>query len=165
MRRQAPSLSHDHTHILRVWNNAERIAEHAAANDGWTIDCDALEAACLLHEIGRGHERRGESAAEACARVAEEMLRSEGLRELTWPVCEATISHVDRTREPESHEARILRDADNLEDLGAIGLARTIAQAVSEATPLFYDVDDPTASDRPVDAATHILDRLPAHHF
>jgi uncharacterized protein len=97
--------------------------------------------------------------------MAEEMLRSEGLRELVWPVCEAIMTHVDRTRTPESAEAQVLRDADNLEDLGAIGLARTIAQAVMAATPLFYDPDDPTASDRPTDPATHILDRLPAMHF
>ena len=165
MRRQAPDLSHDYSHIQRVWRNAQRIAKAAAANDGWDVDGDALESSCLLHEIGRGHERRGESTSEACARMAEEMLRGEGLRELVWPTCEAIITHVDRSRTPETYEARILRDADNLEDLGAIGLARTIAQAVSSATPLFYDIDDPAALERPTDPATHILDRLPAIHF
>lgn len=165
MRRQAADLSNDYGHIQRVWLNAERIAKASAKDEGWEIDGDALEAACLLHEIGRGHERRGESTSESCARMGEEMLRSEGLRELVWPVCEAIMTHVDRTRTPESPEAQILRDADNLEDLGAIGLARTIAQAVTVATPLFYDPDDPTAAERPLDPATHILDRLPAMHF
>ena len=165
MRRQAPDLSHDYSHIQRVWRNAERIAKAATLEDGWDVDGDALEASCLLHEIGRGHERRGENTAEACARMAEEMLRSEGLRELVWPTCEAIITHIDRSRTPETYEARILRDADNLEDLGAIGLARTVAQAVAAATPLFYDIDDPAALHRPTDPATHILDRLPEMHF
>lgn len=165
MRRQAADLSHDYSHIQRVWINAERLAKAATTDDGWDVDGDSLEAACLLHEIGRGHERRGETTAASCARMAEEMLRGEGLRELVWPTCEAIMTHVDRTRTPESPEARILRDADNLEDLGAIGLTRTIAQAVTAATPLFYDPDDPTAANRPNDPATHILDRLPAVHF
>jgi uncharacterized protein len=165
MRRQAPDLSRDYSHIQRVWQNAQRIATAAAENEDWNIDGDTLEASCLLHEIGRGHERPGESASEACARIAEKMLRNEGLRELIWPTCEAIITHVDRSRTPETLEAKILRDADNLEDLGAIGLARTIAQAVAAATPLFYDMDDPAALERPIDPGTHILDRLPAMHF
>lgn len=161
LRRQATTLAHDHSHTLRVVASAQRIAEALTAETGEPLDGDALEAACLLHEIGRGAERAGESPVEGVVRVAEEMLRHEGLGELVWPVCEALAQHLTPGREPESDVARCLHDADILEDLGPIGLARAIAEAVAEATPMLYDPEDPEARERELDSATYVLDRVP----
>lgn len=165
LRRQAADLAHDHSHVERVHANAERIASHLVEAEGGEIDGDALEAACLLHETGRGAIARGESIVDGTLRTAEEMLRADGLGDLVWPVCEALAEHLTPGRDPTTPIGRALNDADVLEELGAIGLARLIATAAAQATPLLYDPDDPEARERPLDDGTYVLDRLPAHHF
>ena len=136
LKRQASDLAHDYSHADRVARAALIGAETTAAVEGWEIDLDVVEAAALLHEIGRGAERRGEAQLDATLRVAEEMLRADGLGELVWPVCEAIMQHKAPGRTPETPEARVLRDADTLEELGAVGLVRAIVGAASQAVPL-----------------------------
>ncbi len=63
--------------------------------------------------------------------------------------------------EPRSIEARILRDADRLDALGAIGIARTFAVSGRLGRPL-YDVTDPEAMRRPLDDASYALDHFAA---
>ncbi|MCB9532197.1 MAG: HD domain-containing protein [Myxococcales bacterium] len=161
LKRQASDLAHDFSHADRVARTARLVAENAARDEGWSVDADVLECAALLHEIGRGAERRGESTLDATLRVAEEMLRADGLGELVWPVCEAILAHKDTGRQPETPEARALSDADALEELGAIGISRAFAAAIAQAVPLLYDLDDPLARDRPLDDGACLLDRLP----
>lgn len=165
LRRQASDLAHDHSHVERVYGSATRLAGALIEAEGTDVDQDTLEAACLLHEIGRGAERRGEARVDATLRVAEEMLRADGLGELVWPVCETLAQHLTPGRDPESPEARLLNDADVLEELGAIGLARAIVEAVAAATPLLYDPEDPDARGRALDEATYLIDRLPVRHL
>lgn len=162
LRRQATNLAHDFSHVERVRHNASRVAENLTRDEGIDLDGDVINAACLLHEIGRGAERRGESDVDATLRVGEEMLRHDSLGDLVYPVLQALVEHLTPGREPSSPEARVLRDADLLEELGAIGLARTLASGFGDATPLLYDADDPLAQNRPLDEGTHVLDRLPA---
>ncbi len=165
LRRQAANLAHDFSHVERVRINARRLAEQLIAVEDVTVDGDVVSAACLLHEIGRGAERRGETALDATLRIAEEMLRHDGLGDLVFPVLAALAQHLTAGREPTSPEARILHDADMLEELGAIGLARTLVEGLFAATPLLYDAADPLAENRTLDDSTHLLDRLPARHF
>lgn len=165
LRRQATNLAFDYSHVERVRTNATRIAEHLAEAEDITIDGSALDAACLLHEIGRGAERRNETLLDATLRIAEEMLRHDGLGDLVFPVLTALSEQMTAGRNLTTAESRVLHDADLLEDLGAIGLARTLAEGVFHATPLMYDAKDPLANDRDLDANTYLLDRLPARHF
>lgn len=160
MKRQASNLAHDHTHVMRVWSNADRIARHEA-EQGRVADGDILEAAVWMHEIGRGVEERGETTADACVRLADELMRRNELADLVWPVGEALISHLAPGREPATLEASILRDADWLDDLGAIGVARTFLDHERIFAPSLYDPDDPSAQHRPPDPSAFLFDVFP----
>ena len=59
--------------------------------------------------------------------------------------------------EPETSEARVLRDADRLDAIGAIGIARAFAVSGMMQTQL-YDPEDPFAINRPLDDGRFALD-------
>ncbi|TVQ95296.1 MAG: HD domain-containing protein [Deltaproteobacteria bacterium] len=164
--RQGADLAHDLPHLRRVWNNASLLAARAAEDEGWTIDLDVLEAAVALHDIGRGQEQDGERSEVTSAAIAEDMLRHHGLGDLVWPVCEAILSHSwSADREASTAEARILQDADRLDALGAIGVARALLMGSSMATPELYCEDDPYAEKRDLDDHAYIMDHFPAKLF
>lgn len=60
---------------------------------------------------------------------------------------------------PQSMEAKIVQDADRLEALGAIGLARVFAVSGALGVPLF-DANDPFADARPLDDRAFALDHF-----
>lgn len=162
LRRQAAGLAWDFTHVCRVARNADRLAQACAGETTDDIDGDVLEAAALLHEAGRLPHALRQPLAEASAKVAEEMLRSAGLAELVWDVCATIVAHQTPERRPTTWEARILRDADLLEDLGAVGVARALLMAADAAIPALYDQADPRAEGREPDPHAYVLDELHA---
>lgn len=129
---------HDFDHVLRVYTMAERLAQAEGA------DLEIVRAAALLHDAqgsapgGAGEERA--SHHHTSAEFAAQVLRSEG-----WPVERiAAVQHAirahrfrDQSEPPQTLEARILFDADKLDVLGAIGVARTIAYAVLDGQPVY----------------------------
>ena len=60
---------------------------------------------------------------------------------------------------PQSMEAKIVQDADRMEALGAIGLARVFAVSGALGVPLF-DADDPFADARSLDDRAFALDHF-----
>ncbi len=160
LRRQAAGLAWDYTHVCRVARNADRLAQACGQETTDDIDGDVLEAAALLHELGRLPHGSRQRLAESSARFAEEMLRSAGLAEIVWNVCAIIIEHHSPDRTPSSWESRILRDADLLEDLGAIGVARALLSAADATIPSLYDQNDPRADNRAPDPHAFVLDQL-----
>lgn len=121
------SSCHDWDHTLRVLRTAMRLAEGAAA------DPAVITAAAILHDIGRPQETadRGKSdhaaigARMALAILADEEIGDEPFRRHVAD-CIRTHRYRSRTAEaPATIEARIIYDADKLDSLGAIGLARS----------------------------------------
>ena len=166
LRRQAVDLAHDYGHVERVWRNVNAVARHAMNEEGWELDGDVLEAATLLHDIGRGFEMPREEHAEASARLAEEMLRNEGLADLVWPVCEVILSHPFKgNRSPNSPEGKVFRDADALDALGALGIARALLTGAARGTPSLYDLADPLGTERELDDTAFVLDHFPIKLF
>ena len=116
---------HEFEHSERVFNSSVHIGKEEKA------DLDILGAASLLHDIARGKEDRKEikdHAAEG-AKMAKEILT-----EMNFPkdkienVCYAIKVHRSSNNiKPETKEAAILQDADRLECLGAMIVARVFA--------------------------------------
>ncbi len=124
--------AHGWPHVERV----ARIAMKIAAELG-NIDYDVLGASVLYHDLGRPLERiLGVHHAVLSARLARTRLEALGWdRERVRLVENAILSHsysLSRSMgvRPASIEALILSDADKLDALGAIGVARVIITGV-----------------------------------
>ena len=138
--------AHGFDHVLRVWRLAERIGHAEKA------DMQVLQAAALLHDIGRAEEKKtGRCHAEVGAERAGAILADKP-RHLVRRVTEVIVQHRFRgERGLSSLEARVLYDADKLDAIGAIGIARAYAIAGATKQRLWADV--PTAyAERPAAA-------------
>lgn len=146
--------AHDWYHNLRVMVLCERIGQEEGA------DMQVLRLAALLHDIGRAEERQtGECHAEISARRAAEWLREQGMDEAAIVrIQKAILAHRFRKGQPpETLEEQILYDADKLDSIGAIGVARAFAYSGVLGQPL--QSDDP-AQHTPAREFAHKLSTL-----
>lgn len=130
---------HDWHHIHRVWRLARKIAVAEGAR------LDVVELAALVHDIAEWKFHGGDDAIGP--REAERLLREEGAgNDLVEPVVEivATISFKGAgVRQPmRTLEGRCVQDADRLDAIGAIGIARCFAYG-GHAGRLMYDPEVP----------------------
>jgi len=134
---QDNDASHDFEHVLRVLRMAERIGMAEGA------DMLVLRTAALLHDVAREEERRsGVCHAQVGAKRARVILAGHP-EEMVSAVAEAIATHRYRADAvPQSLEAQILYDADKLDAIGAIGIARAYAIAGVEGQRLWGPVPD-----------------------
>ncbi len=151
--------SHDLGHFRRVWN----LARTLAAAEAPTADMLVLLAASYLHDLVNTPKN---SPARATASRASAEQAIVLLREAGFPgdrldaVYHAVEAHsFSAGIEPRSREAEILQDADRLDSLGAIGLARLFAVS-GRMGRLLFDPDDPFAERRPLDDVAFALDHV-----
>ena len=119
------SGSHDWDHTLRVYNLCKHIGEKEGA------DMKILLLAALLHDIGRGEQDKSKGEichAELGTKMAPKILEKHGFDSKT---IDSVVHCIERHRfkrgaAPESLEAKVLFDADKLDSIGAIGIARSI---------------------------------------
>lgn len=130
---------HGFDHILRVYHMAERLAQAEGA------DLEIVHAAALLHDSRGSDPNSGErlSHHEASARFAGLVLADEGwLEERIAAVQHCIRGHRYRggaENLPQTIEAKVIFDADKLDVLGAIGVARTIGYAVQAGQPIYAE--------------------------
>ena len=115
--------SHAWDHTQRVYRLCLRIGEKEGA------DLVVLKIAALLHDIGRNHqdENKGQIChAQKGAEISRELLKDYPLpQDKIDNIIHAIRSHRFRGDcRPESIEAKVLFDADKLDAIGAIGIAR-----------------------------------------
>ncbi|BAH46253.1 conserved hypothetical protein [Brevibacillus brevis NBRC 100599] len=130
--------AHDWQHNLRVLAMCERIGREEGA------DMEVLRLAALLHDIGRAEERQtGECHAEISTRLAGEWLAERSMTEaFISRVQSAILAHRFRKeRPPHTLEEKVLFDADKLDSIGAIGVARVFAYTGVIGQPI--QSDDP----------------------
>lgn len=116
---------HGWPHVKRVVRIALRLAE----TEG--VDCDVVEAAALLHDVAKYHERNGSTTdhGQLSAEMAKELLRSAGFgQDKIEAVCHAIRVHT-HVKKPNSIEAKILCDADFLDKMGTVGIATFFIRA------------------------------------
>ncbi len=121
--------AHDFDHVLRVLALAERLARAEGA------DMEIVRAAALLHDIARAEEDaagHGDHAQLAAERACTILLARGVASARADAVAHAIAAHRFRgSTLPQTLEAQVLFDADKLDSIGAIGIAR--AYAVSGA--------------------------------
>jgi uncharacterized protein len=141
--------AHDWQHVRRVAQMAETLADEYDS-DECEVNEDVLMAAVWLHDIGRAREDRGEieDHAEWGAKEAAEILSDLGADEDTIDAVQHCIRahRYSNDVEPETREAAILCDADNLDALGAVGIARIFSYGGELGQPI-HDPDLPPEDD------------------
>lgn len=149
--------AHDFSHILRVCKNARIIGREEGA------DMQVLLLAALLHDAGSEKKHRpGSDVPEGQGKkAAEAFLEAIGLDEGTR---DKVLYAVDVHRYslgifPVTLEARILQDADRLDALGAIGIARVFLTGRSLNRELYHP-DDPFCRAREPDDRKWNLDHF-----
>lgn len=115
--------SHDWEHTLRVCKLCERIGPVEG------VDMDVLLSAALLHDIGRRYQDASKGAvchAEKGAQLAGALLNGLPLSEAQKQnIVHCIQSHRFRSLNvPQTPEAKVLFDADKLDAIGAVGVAR-----------------------------------------
>jgi uncharacterized protein len=155
------SLSHhDRFHTERVYNLAVRIADEERA------DVDVVKAAALLHDIARALEDEGKIDDHALegAKMAKEVLEAVNFPEEKIPEVLHCIE-VHRFRNgmvAKSLEAKILQDADRLDIIGAIGIARVFSRGGWVNQPIHDPAIPPkdTYDGRSLTSVNHIYEKI-----
>ena len=113
---------HDWWHIWRVWQLSKKIAETEEAS------LFVVELAALLHDIADSKFHDGNE--ELGPQKAREFLQSIGVEDAYILQVENIINHIsfkggNEAQDFKSPEMNIVQDADRLDAMGAIGIART----------------------------------------
>ncbi|OYD83997.1 MULTISPECIES: HD domain-containing protein [Azospirillum] len=162
----AEDPAHDVDHLLRVWRTAKALAAAEAERDGGPPpDMLVVLAAALLHDIvnvPKDHPDRSR-ASRLSADRAEEVLRGMGFPDALIPATRHAIEAHSYSAgiPPLTVEAKLVQDADRLESLGAIGIARCFATSGLMKRALFHG-EDPMAEGRPLDDLQYALDHFKA---
>ena len=147
--------AHDFDHVLRVLALAERIGQAEGAA------MEIVRTATLLHDVARAEEERtGACHARVGAERARQILAGHPADEVE-AVAQAIASHRFRNNEvvPQTLEAKVLYDADKLDAIGAIGIARAYALAGRRGQRLWAE---PPAGSL---AESQSTDYTPVHEF
>lgn len=150
--------AHDINHLHRVWRVAQALlAEYPEA------DALVVQAACYLHDIvnlPKNHPDRSR-ASQLAARTACEKLAAAGFpSDKLDGVAHAIAAHsFSASITPTTIEAMIVQDADRLDALGAVGLARLFYTA-GRMGSAFAHAADPLGAQRELDDRAFALDHI-----
>lgn len=151
---------HDWWHIERVRNNARLINKKEKA-DHFTVDL-----ALLLHDVG---DRKVIKKDEDDYSIAENFLKKQKLpkefiEEIMFIIKNMSFSKsLNKKRNDVSREFCVVQDADRLDAIGAIGVARAFAYGGHKGRPLY----DPTKKAQKINTTKNYrkLNSSTFHHF
>lgn len=130
------SSGHDFAHTLRVCRMAERIARQEGAN------VPLVKLAALLHDVD--DHKLSPDTADTKSRAAA-FLQSQSVDAETAKTVLRIIGQVSFSRNtlpPDTLEGKCVQDADRLDAMGAIGIARTFAYGGAHGRPVYVPGDD-----------------------
>ena len=121
---------HDPQHSLRVFNNALAIAESYP-------DCDRLVVAlaALLHDADDHKLFPTENNANTRSFLKKEKVPDETIEKIILAINSVSFSK-NKGSKPETLEGMIVQDADRLDAMGAVGVARTFAYGGAHGRPM-----------------------------
>ncbi|KYG62932.1 hydrolase [Bdellovibrio bacteriovorus] len=149
--------AHDYLHIMRVVNTAKNLCLHEKAD--WNV----VLPAAFFHDyinVPKGDPRRP-YASQLSAEAAIEYLKSVGYPEKYYEAIRHAIEahSYSANIKATTLEAQIVQDADRLDSLGAIGIARCFATSTMMSRP-FYAEEDPWAESRSLDDKSYGIDHF-----
>jgi len=149
--------AHDINHVLRVVKTAKALCALEQAQLAVVVP------AAYLHDcfsFPKNHPDRAQSSTVA-AKKAIEFLTSIGYPTAYHDaIYHAIMTHsFSANIKPETLEAKIVQDADRLDSLGAIGIARCLQVSATFGTPL-YSLDDPFCEQRTPDDRSYTMDHF-----
>ncbi|KAF1961407.1 hypothetical protein CC80DRAFT_488692 [Byssothecium circinans] len=128
--------SHDYHHILRVVSSANRILQaEQQANPHVTYDTTALFLAAFLHDVGdHKYAKPGEDVENQVSKFLKERGADDDLAQRVQTVVKH-VGYTNETKDPQSvidvlakyPELAVVQDADRLDAIGAVGVARCFA--------------------------------------
>ena len=137
--------AHDFEHVMRVYKNAQKICKKEKANEKLVLS------AALLHDIvsyPKSHKRSKMSSIESAKKSKQILKKYDFPEDEIEIISDAIRDHsFSQKKIPATVEGKILQDADRLDALGAIGIARVFATGGSLKRP-FYNIDDPFCKTR-----------------
>jgi uncharacterized protein len=149
--------AHDFNHIMRVYKNAQKLCKKEKVNQKIVLS------AVLLHDIISypKSDKHSKLSSQKSADEAKKILKklnftSEEINIISDAIRDHSFS---RGKTPKTLEGKILQDADRLDALGAIGIARVFAVGGSEKRPL-YNSEDPFCKIHTPDDETWTLDHF-----
>ena len=149
--------AHDFDHIMRVYKNAQQIIKKEKVNEKLVLS------AVLLHDVvsfPKSDKRSKNSSIESAKKAKTILKKYDFTSDEITIVCDAISEHsFSQKKIPNTIEGKILQDADRLDALGAIGIARVFATGGSLLRP-FYNLDDPFCKKRMPDDKTWTLDHF-----
>ena len=149
--------AHDFDHIMRVFKNAQNICKKENANEKLVLS------AVLLHDIISypKSDKRSKLSSIKSAEESKKILKKFNFtKEEIQIISDAIRDHsFSRNVIPTTLEGKILQDADRLDAIGAIGIARVFAVGGSEKRP-FYNIQDPFCKSRIPDDKIWTLDHF-----
>jgi uncharacterized protein len=149
--------AHDLSHIRRVVHNALRFARYEGAAleivfpAAWLHDCVA---------VAKDSPDRPKASRLAAARAIDFLQSVAYPEQYLADIEHAIAAHSFSARiPPQTIEARVIQDADRIDALGAVGLARCFIVGGQLNRPI-YDEDDPFCRQRPPDDRVSALDHF-----
>jgi uncharacterized protein len=149
--------AHDFEHIMRVCKNAEKIAKNEK------VDPRLVLTAALLHDVVSfpKSDRRSKISSIKSAALAEKILSKYSYTNTEIRIISDAIRDhsFSQNKTPKTMVGKILQDADRLDALGAIGIARTFAVGGAERRPI-YSKADPFCQKRKPDDQSWTVDHF-----
>lgn len=156
-KRMKTDPAHDFNHIMRVYKNAQKLCKKEKASKKLVLS------AVLLHDIISypKSDKRSKMSSLKSAEEAKKILKKlDFTAEEIQIVSDAIRDHsFSRGKNPQTLEGKILQDADRLDAIGAIGIARAFAVGGSEKRP-FYNNEDPFCKTRTPEDKIWTLDHF-----
>jgi len=127
------ATGHDWWHVYRVWRMARRLAKNYKETDMLVLELGAL-----LHDI---EDWKFSGSVEASGNVAEQWLKSKcdsaTIEKVKKAISEVTFKGAGVDTRPTTLEGMIIQDADRLDAIGALGIARAFSYGGAKGREIY----------------------------